>query len=594
MIAPSTTAPAGDDPGSSQDRPSDGHLDQYGYIEDAGSLVLAGWISSRWIDPIGVCAVELDVGGATLEGAAVGGDARFCLYRRDDVHEIGHGLVVVLATGADIADAIAAVTLRSREGSFRLSASHTVARVSDAEIAAQGRHALSGAPSGTVKAELVRILSRAAFSGVDTFAGLALPVYLELDAVYLCPPAGLMLRGWWADPFRQIERVRLRSGRSSRLVDLEACAQQPRCDVVEAFRQRGILFDRATGFLAFLPDGAWQHGADSYLELRTGSGEVGYKPLPAPTGVGIASIQEILGSFEADGDRLDSLFDETVGPALQAMNAYRLADLPKERVRRFGAAPPDPVCSLIIPLHGRIDFLEYQCALIARGLSGQHEIIFVLDDPSLERAAATLAASCFARFDTPFTLVSLSHTVGYAPANNIGLRHARGEFTCFLNSDVFPQAPGWLDHLIETSRADSHVGVVGARLLFEDGTIQHDGCVREVSPEHAGWHFIAHPGKGRRPPDAASVEVVDAVTGACLLLRTSLARDLGGFDPAYIIGDFEDFDLCLRVRALGLHCVIDRRAVLYHLERQSQGDQARRWRCNLTLLNAWRFNRAWR
>ncbi len=567
---------------------TDGYLDSYAFVGGGGGLMLMGWVSSRWSDRSETCPVELHVGEEVVKGEAI-----LCLYPREDVRHVGHGLIILLPAEAAPTGMVDAVALHSPDGSLRLAASHTIAHVSDFEMVLRMRAALRRAPDSRARTRLLEALPQAPVSGADTFAALDLPVHIELDAAYLCPPSGLLLRGWWADPFQQVQAVRLRSGASSHVVDLTDGAEQPRPDVIELFRQKGVLLDRVTGFMAFFPRNAWQQGTPTILEVQTVSGEVACKPLGLPTGVSLAAMKDLLDSFEVRVDRLDRLFDATIGPAVRAMSAFRLAAPPHERVVRFGQSPARPRCSLVIPLHGRVDFLEYQCVLMARRLCAEDEIVYVLDDPSLERAAERLCASCFARFRTPVTLVVLSRNVGYAPASNIGLRHAAGEFTCFLNSDVVPQSPDWLDCMVETLRADRHVGVVGARLLFEDGTVQHDGCALETLPEHGGWSFIAHPGKGRAPRPAADIAPVEAVTGACLLLRTALARELAGFDAGYVIGDFEDFDLCLRVRQKGLRCVIDRRATLFHLERQSQGDPAQRWRVNLTWFNAWVFRRTW-
>jgi GT2 family glycosyltransferase len=208
------------------------------------------------------------------------------------------------------------------------------------------------------------------------------------------------------------------------------------------------------------------------------------------------------------------------------------------------------------------------------------------------RELDALAASCLAKFRVPFTVLSLSHNMGYAPANNIGLRHARAPFVCFLNSDVFPDDPDWLEHMLDTAAAPD-VGAVGALLVFEDGTVQHQGIMYERLQEFGGWMFGLHPEKGRFAAVEPILQDVDGLTGACLLMPTSLARELGGFDEGFVIGDFEDADLCKQVQARGLRCVLDRRAKLYHLERQSQGDQQQIWRTNLTLFNAWRFQRKW-
>ena len=83
------------------------------------------------------------------------------------------------------------------------------------------------------------------------------------------------------------------------------------------------------------------------------------------------------------------------------------------------------------------------------------------------------------------------------------------------------------------------------------------------------------------------------MTAACMVMSHELLLRLGGLDERYAVGDFEDADLCLRVRAEGLRCVVDNRATLYHLERQSQNDGPGSWRMNLTLFNAWQYRKRW-
>ena len=72
-----------------------------------------------------------------------------------------------------------------------------------------------------------------------------------------------------------------------------------------------------------------------------------------------------------------------------------------------------------------------------------------------------------------------------------------------------------------------------------------------------------------------------------------LANDLGGFDESFVIGDFEDSDLCLRAREAGVASAVDHGVVLYHLERKSQASAAETWRMNVTLFNAWLHQGRW-
>jgi GT2 family glycosyltransferase len=78
-----------------------------------------------------------------------------------------------------------------------------------------------------------------------------------------------------------------------------------------------------------------------------------------------------------------------------------------------------------------------------------------------------------------------------------------------------------------------------------------------------------------------------------MLMRRQLAEELGGFDESFIVGDFEDADLCLKVKQRGLTCAVDRAARLYHLERKSQTAPSHNWRMNMTLYNAWVHQRRW-
>lgn len=417
-------------------------------------------------------------------------------------------------------------------------------------------------------------------------------MFLELDSASFCPPAGLLLRGWFIDPFKTVTSIRVRCGASSRLLDPLHWLAIPRPDVREGFSKKfGGLVDQC-GFLAFVTD-VCVPGETVYFEVQTTSGDVAFKRIPQIRSPGIDTIKETLSNLELRYHELAIAYDHVLGPAVAAMNDFRMTGKVGFREMTFGPLVDAPRCSIIVPLYGRIDFMELQLAFFSRTLGTNYEIIYVLDDPTILRAAEALATSCLARFRLPFRLVALSANVGYAPANNIGLQLARGEFVCFLNSDVFPKTPGWLDSMVQTAMSRPDVGVVGALLVFEDETIQHEGCSYEALPEFASWSFSLHPRKGRFPSSDDSVQEVEAVTGACLLMPLQLARELGGFDEGYVIGDFEDVDLCRKAQDRGLICVVDRRARLYHLERQSQGGQSNSWRLNLTLYNAWRFQKRW-
>ena len=78
-----------------------------------------------------------------------------------------------------------------------------------------------------------------------------------------------------------------------------------------------------------------------------------------------------------------------------------------------------------------------------------------------------------------------------------------------------------------------------------------------------------------------------------MVLERGLAKEIGGFDEAYLLGDFEDSDMCMKIRERGLKCAVDLDVQLFHLERKSQAPSNHHWRQNLTLYNAWIHQRRW-
>jgi GT2 family glycosyltransferase len=162
-----------------------------------------------------------------------------------------------------------------------------------------------------------------------------------------------------------------------------------------------------------------------------------------------------------------------------------------------------------------------------------------------------------------------------------------------LNSDVFPNAPGDFDDLAARLEADPGLGAVGPLLLFEDGAIQHQGMEFERLAAFCDMHFPFHPGKGLLPTADTGLRVAPAITGACMILRRAELETLGGLDPAFLVGDFEDSDLCLRLAASGKRVAVDHGVRMHHLERQSQAGSEQRWRMNLTLYNAWTHEQRW-
>jgi GT2 family glycosyltransferase len=563
-----------------------GNIESLAYCPSLGGWLILGWIGFGWDDEAAPCEAILTFGGRTVTAEPV-----VCVFERHDVRKIGTGAAIFLPDQNDIRSTPHDLTLRRGGYSFHavLMSAQTVDQ--KAEIT-HARSLISHAVRSEQWKTLIQMLEKPLFTGVDTVDSFQRPMFLQVDLAYVCPPNGLLIFGWTLDPFGIVAKMVMRCGSRNALLDPQEWISVPRPDVRDGFAEKFGGLSAKCGFMAYLPD-VYVPGEPPYVEVETVHGETGFKSMAAVRSAGVDTIKDLLARLDLRYDDLVHGYDRVIGPAIETINNFRLRNPVSYNRLTFGPQPHTPRASIIVPLYGRIDFMEYQLAFFSKTLSRDYELIYVLDDPTKLRATEFLAASCLARFHYPFRLVVLAENVGYAPANNVGLAVATGRYICFLNSDVFPEEARWLDFMLDTAEADPTIGVVGALLLFEDETIQHDGCSYETLSEFGDWIFCLHPNKGLIPQDQATVHQVEAVTGACFLMSAELARVVGGFDEGYVIGDFEDADLCEKAKATGRICVVDRRARLFHLERQSQGSQQTSWRLNLTLYNAWRFQRRW-
>ncbi len=595
-IATDVHAPA-DGPASSRP-PWNGLVDYYGYHSGSGAWFFVGWVEAGYVPSAKPATVDVRV---DFESGALAGPATIAYFHRTDLGERGSGVVLHFPSSGRGMGRLGWLEVVGPDHRVGMSVPSDGQHLRGVDVGARLFAELSNAEGASKSREtLLSLLLRKGFTGADTLGTLKDEVRLGLDHAILCPPQGVILMGWVAAAADVVRAVRLRAGLAVASITERNVIRVPRPDVVETLGTGQAEED--CGFIAFLPmfPNGVPEGAEQpmYLEIETARGEIGYRPVPATPVAGIEAIKRVLSSFDLRYDQLAPAFDRVIGASVRALNAERLRRRPRVSAVTLGQSPAAPRHSVIVPLYGRLDFLEYQVALFARQGLPDTELIYVLDDPSRRRELETLAVSVHERFRLPLRMLLLDRNMGFAPANNIGLAHARGAFVCFLNSDVFPDTPDWLDRLSARLEADPALGAVGPLLLFENGAVQHQGMSFEEVAEFGGWMFPIHPRKGMKPPvdvpgDAGGLLPSRAITAACMVMRHAEAADLGGFDESYVIGDFEDSDLCMRLHERGQGCAVDPSVRLCHLERRSQVGAAERWRMNMTLYNAWTHQARW-
>lgn len=175
-------------------------------------------------------------------------------------------------------------------------------------------------------------------------------------------------------------------------------------------------------------------------------------------------------------------------------------------------------------------------------------------------------------------LATVPHHIVHTPAGrefnfprklNHAAAYARGAYLLLLNDDIVVQHADWLEAMLEIAQ-DPEVGVVGPRLRYPDGRLQHVGLLLGVCGIAAHAYHGAPADTDGYLSSVLTVRNYSAVTGACLLTPRALFERLGGFDESFPI-DFNDVDYCLRVRRLGLRVVYTPHAELVHHESSTIG-----------------------
>jgi GT2 family glycosyltransferase len=172
----------------------------------------------------------------------------------------------------------------------------------------------------------------------------------------------------------------------------------------------------------------------------------------------------------------------------------------------------------------------------------------------------------------------------FSNACNRGATMASGSVLVFLNDDTAVRTADWLERLVMYATRPE-IGVVGARLLYGDGTVQHTGIwTRGGHPAH---RYEGFPADHRGHLDSLTVaQNCLAVTGACLAVEAAKFREAGGFCPEFP-SSYNDVDLCLKLGDLGYRTVVDPGTVLTHYEASSRDPVIEDWELAL-LHRRWR------
>jgi GT2 family glycosyltransferase len=226
---------------------------------------------------------------------------------------------------------------------------------------------------------------------------------------------------------------------------------------------------------------------------------------------------------------------------------------------------PSRDCTVVIPTINDAQ-LVVQCISSCRQfLPAGVEVEFIVVDDGT-RDGSVLEELQRASHELSFQLLYNYQNLGFSATVNHGMRHARGRYIVLCNNDVIFFQP-WLEVIAKAFDADPDLGVLGARLLYPNGTIQHAGVDKVVG--QLRWHH-AYGGWPGDHPRVRQSRYVWSVTGALFVLRRELLRQLGGFSTAYATA-YEDLDYCLHAWSAGRRVGYCAELAAYHREGGTRG-----------------------
>ncbi len=227
-----------------------------------------------------------------------------------------------------------------------------------------------------------------------------------------------------------------------------------------------------------------------------------------------------------------------------------------------------PLISIIIPNKDHIDDLD-RCvqSILKKSTYPNYEFVIVENNSTEDETFAyyeKLQKEC-----EKVHVCYYKGTFNYSKINNFGARHAAGEYFLLLNNDTEMINEDCLEEMLGyCSRSD--VGIVGARLYYEDNTIQHAGVVIGFGGI-AGHCFVQQPrGNTGYCHRIICAQDYSAVTAACMMVKRSVFEEVGGLTEELAVA-FNDIDFCMKVRQKGYLVVYNPYAELYHYESKSRG-----------------------
>lgn len=228
-----------------------------------------------------------------------------------------------------------------------------------------------------------------------------------------------------------------------------------------------------------------------------------------------------------------------------------------------------PSVDLIIPTRDGLDVLK-PCVQSILEITDYPNFSIYLVDNNSELPETKQYLQEIALHDQ-VTVIDFPGEFNYSAINNLAVAQGSSDYIALINNDVEVIHADWLTQMMVWASQDN-VGIVGAKLLFGNGKVQHAGVTIGMGNAAGHIHRLADGDSLGYQNRLVATQNMMAVTAACLLTPRKLFENVGGLDEEFLKVAYNDIDYCLTVEKLGMEIIWTPEATLYHHESVSRGD----------------------
>nr|WP_243430953.1 glycosyltransferase [Clostridium botulinum] len=243
----------------------------------------------------------------------------------------------------------------------------------------------------------------------------------------------------------------------------------------------------------------------------------------------------------------------------------------------------NPEVSIIIPVYNQIHY-TYAClkSILQNSKDTNYEIIIAND-------CSTDVTIEIDKIVENITVITTQENLRFLRNCNNAAKYAKGRYILFLNNDTQVQE-NWLEPLVTLIESDDSIGIVGSKLVYPDGRLQEAGGI--IWGDASGWNY----GRLSDPQDSefSYVKECDYISGASMMIKNDLWKEIGGFDERFAPAYYEDSDLAFEVRKHGYKVMLQPLSIVVHFEGISNGTDIASGQKSYQVKNCETFKEKWK